>query len=247
IGDQAAADLLVTAIYLAREGLDVSFVGIVEDEIDKNRLAWEGVNTDLLLQKTAKDFFSEEGLATVSSELSQCNYIFVTGQVLSLLSDEERERLINTLKSLRGSGTKIVFDCNHSAARWDDERSATKAYTALIAITDISLPNYEEESALFMDESTAALIARHHALGVPEIALKNGIRPNWLSTKPEKSPKEFPVERIEQVVDDSGVGEAFNAAYVATRISGRTYCGSVEQGQLLAAKVVQFPGAILPK
>jgi len=247
VEERAATDLAVAAIYLARAELDVSFVGVVENEADKNRLADEGVNTDLLLQKEAKDFFSEAGLAQIATALGQFDYIFVTGQILSLINEDGRKSLAGLLDGLRASGSKIVFECNHSATHWSDEEAAVRAYAEFIAITDISLPNFEEESVLFNDDDVADLIARHHAAGVPEIALKNGTEANWLSTKPEKPPKEFAVENVEQVVDDSGAGEAFNAAYVSTRLSGRTYCGSIEQGQILAAQVVRNSGAILQK
>ncbi len=244
------ADALATAIYLARSGLDVSIIG-TENESNsaatKVLLLDEVVNVDLFSSVPADQFFSEENLSQLQLSLKLFDYIYVTGKIFSLIDKEGRRSLLRELTELRAVGTKIIFDCNHRVANWSDEELAANAYTEILKLTDISLPNFKEESVLFDDKDVGELIARHHSLGVQEIALKNGTKPNWLSTKPEKPPKEFPLENIEQPLDEGGAGDAFNAAYIATRISGKTYCGSIKQGQILAAQVVLNSGAILPK
>ena len=244
------ADALATAIYLARSGLDVSIIGTDNESnsaATKVLLLDEVVNVDLLSSVPADQFFSEENLSQLQLSLKLFDYIYVTGKIFSLINEKVRSSLLSELKELRAVGAKVVFDCNHSAASWSDEGLAANTYTEILKITDISLPNFLEESVLFGDKDVGELIARHHGLGVQEIALKNGTKPNWLSTKPEKPPKEFPIENIEQPLDEGGAGNAFNAAYIATRLSGKTYCGSIKQGQILAAKVVLNSGAILPK
>jgi 2-dehydro-3-deoxygluconokinase len=49
------------------------------------------------------------------------------------------------------------------------------------------------------------------------------------------------------VVDTTGAGDAFNAAYLAARLEGRTPEAAVRAGQALAGQVVGSPGAILPR
>lgn len=250
IGDlsgPAKYDAQVVAVYLARANLDVSFLGVAKDKLAESRIAAEGVKIDLLHNNLLEKFFFQGSTTVIEPVLKQFNYIYLTGKILALMNIDRREELIKTLNNLRSLGARVIFDCNHKAANWSDERCAAKAYTEILSVTDISLPNYEEEARLFDDQSVAQLIMRHHDLGAAEIALKNGIEPNWLSTKPEKPAKEFPLDNIEQEIDASGAGEAFNAAYIATRLSGKTYCGAIKQGQMLAAQVVKNTSSILPK
>lgn len=239
LNENIAHDVPATALYLARAELDVSFFGIATAKAGKSKLTEEGVNIDLLHDATLEKFFSKEPVEGIKSSLIQFDYIYVTGKILSLMNADGRRELVKVLNGLRSSGTKVIFDSNHKIAKWSENSCAAKAYSEILSITDISLPNYEEEALLFDDKSIAGVISRHHKLGVSEIALKNGVEPNWLSTKPKKPPKEFPLESIEQTAGRTGAGDAFNAAYIATRLSGESYCRSIKKGQIHAAKIVR--------
>ncbi|NKB33691.1 MAG: hypothetical protein GKR91_11390 [Pseudomonadales bacterium] len=250
-GSHSHGDVLATAVYLARAGLDVYFIGAIEDGLlisdFRNCLTEEGINSEFVSNSSAADFFSADGLASLAGSVDQFDYIYLTGKVLSLIKEEGCNCLFKILRKFRADGGKVVFDCDHGSSKWNSEEQAINTYKDLLEITDISLPNFEEESLLFNDANVEELIARHHKLGIDEIVVKNGTNPNWLSTKPEKPPKEFPIESIQSALNPNGAGSAFNAAYIATRLSGKTYCGSIEQGQILAAKVVLNAGVIPSK
>jgi 2-dehydro-3-deoxygluconokinase len=49
-----------------------------------------------------------------------------------------------------------------------------------------------------------------------------------------------------RAVDTTGAGDAFNAAYLAARLAGRSSSEAARAGNMLAGEVVRYPGAILP-
>lgn len=243
-------DALVTAIYLARSGTRVSLLcAATESNVGavKSSLQLMGIDSDLVSGTSIEDLFSDSSLPALKSKLENYDFLHLTGKILSELSNEGRDNLLKLLKVLKASEVKIVFDCNHQSTTWKQSNIAAEVYQRFLSVTDISLPNSLEEAALFKDKDVHELIARHHRLGVAEIVVKNGQQANWLSTKPEKAPKEFPIEQVQEELDATGAGEAFNAAYLATRLSGKTYCGSIKQGQLLASCVVKQANLVVPE
>jgi 2-dehydro-3-deoxygluconokinase len=48
------------------------------------------------------------------------------------------------------------------------------------------------------------------------------------------------------VVDSTGAGDAFNAAYIAARLAQRTPVQAARAAHRLACEVIQHTGAILP-
>ncbi|MEM7283930.1 MAG: PfkB family carbohydrate kinase, partial [Pseudomonadota bacterium] len=52
---------------------------------------------------------------------------------------------------------------------------------------------------------------------------------------------------VEKVVDSTAAGDSFNAGYLAARFAGLGCVEAAEQGNKLAATVVQYPGAIIPR
>jgi 2-dehydro-3-deoxygluconokinase len=48
-------------------------------------------------------------------------------------------------------------------------------------------------------------------------------------------------------VDTSGGGDSFNGAYLAARITGSSPVEAAREGLALAARVVEHPGALIPR
>jgi 2-dehydro-3-deoxygluconokinase len=55
-----------------------------------------------------------------------------------------------------------------------------------------------------------------------------------------------PAVPVQKVLDATGAGDAFNAAYLASRFDGANVQYSASRGHRLAAEVIQHPGAIIP-
>ncbi len=48
-------------------------------------------------------------------------------------------------------------------------------------------------------------------------------------------------------LDASGAGDAFNAAYLAARLTGETSQNAATAGHRLGAEVIRHPGALMPR
>ena len=133
----------------------------------------------------------------------------------------------------------MSFDPNLRRRLWPDEATIRDAQTAMYAVTDIALPSFDDEAALWGDSSPAATAARLAALGVAEIVVKNGAGAAWVDGAGIEA------ARVE-ARDTTGAGDSFNAGYLAARLSGRSPSEACRFAHRLAAEVVQWPGALAP-
>ena len=141
-------------------------------------------------------------------------------------------------------GFRVAFDPNIRPRLWTDMRTATDAVTALAAVADIVLPTQDDEALAFGDADAAATLARYAGLGVPEIVVKDGIRPTPYREGNEVVTR--PIASIARPLDTTGAGDSFNGAYLAARLTGATQAAGVAAGQGVSAAVVGHRGALLP-
>ena len=78
---------------------------------------------------------------------------------------------------------------------------------------------------------------------IEEIVMKNGAVGVHILRQQEQCI--VPVERVEQVVDTTAAGDAFNGGYMAARLAGRKPVESASYGAKVAATVITYPGAII--
>jgi 2-dehydro-3-deoxygluconokinase len=97
---------------------------------------------------------------------------------------------------------------------------------------------------LFDDDSPEQVIARLREHGVSEIVVKDG---ETMCTATEgQGVLRIPVDVVEQI-DTTAAGDSFNAAYIAARLAGQEQEPAVRHAQGLAARVIRFRGAIIPR
>lgn len=181
--------------------------------------------------------------SAVFKALSTYDIIFLSGISLAILKPKAREALLEFLTDYRTRGGKVAFDCNHRPNLWADTDEAIEYYDKVYRITDIALPTFEDEQAVFgyqtPDEALQALAAK----GVVEIILKMGEKGCYYTHQGEFGL--VPVQAV-QVVDTTSAGDSFNAGYLARRLSGASVQDSCKAGHRIASIVVQHRGAIIP-
>ena len=168
--------------------------------------------------------------------------IYLSGITLAILNADRRAALLEIIKQ-QPTTTRITFDPNIRPALWEDSDICKKVLTDIAAVSDIILPSFDDEAALFGDKTPEETVLRYRALGVTEVVVKNGSGPCVFLQDGQAACIDTPP--VSKVVDATGAGDSFNAAFLAARLNGSDTQEAVHKGQALSAKVIQTHGALL--
>jgi 2-dehydro-3-deoxygluconokinase len=194
----------------------------------------------------ARELFDLPPWPTIAEIITAARLIYFSGITLSLYSNTGLGRFLAMLELARQRGARVAFDCNFRPRAWKgDLARARTVFMEALKRTDIALPAYDDEAVLWGDPSPEATVERLRAFGVGEIAVKNG--PNSVLVAMAKDQQHVPVPIAVTPIDASGAGDAFNAAYLAARLTGETSSNAAAAGHRLAAEVIRHPGALMPR
>ena len=268
-------DTLNVALYLARLGVDVSYVTALGDDplSDAMIAGWktECIRTDEVLRlagrmpglymierdaRGERSFlywrdrapareFFDRADGAALERLSKFDWLYFSGISLSLYGEKGRARLTELLAMTRRRGGRVAFDSNYRGRGWPDAETARRCFEQILPQVDLALPTFEDEHALFGDSDADACAARLRSAGVQEIVVKRGADGCVVYDGTGRTEVE-PPQRIEPV-DTTAAGDSFNAAYLAARLAGAAPSEAARAGHKLAGVVISYPGAIIPR
>jgi 2-dehydro-3-deoxygluconokinase len=184
----------------------------------------------------------EDHAAMLRAGLEGADWVFLSAVTLSLLAPSSQERLLALLDRLRANGTRVALDTNYRPHGWPDPDTASRRIAQALARCDLALPTLDDERTLFGDRDLRACLDRVHGLGVPEVAVKlgpDGACVGWAG----KSEQVAAVPDVD-IVDSTGAGDAFDAAYLYARLTGSDPPAAAAAGNALAAATLGHRGAI---
>ncbi len=264
-------DTLNTAIYLSRLGIDTSYMTALGDDHFSAEMiaAWEaeGIDTRFVTRvpgrmpglymietdaegersfsywrdnSPAREIFATDN-QHVREALLQFEWIYFSGISLSLYGSEGRERLFDYLQRANDAGAWIVFDTNYRRSGWPDRREADTVFRRALEMADILFASHDDMAGIF-DRAGTALFENSPAvekvLKLPDASA----RLIWHGKDEMVAP--LPVKKV---VDTTAAGDSFAAAYLSSRIKKESPLMATGRGHRLANRVIQQPGAIIPR
>lgn len=252
VGGSAA----ITAHGLARLDRPVSLLAAVGDDVFGRdmtaQLAAAGVDTRLMPVRTE----TGTGLTVVLSRADDRAILTSLGTIPTLTADEVREAvtasgaahvhvssfylqpslaaaLPGVLAALRAAGVTTSLDTNADpAGRW-------AGVTDLLPHLDLLLPNRGEVTALAGDPDPVPAATTLAAAG-PLVVVKDGGRGGF-AVAPDGSRVEVPAHPAE-VVDTTGAGDTFNAAFIDAWLTGSDVRTCLERAVRAGSFSVAAPG-----
>lgn len=270
-----AGDSYNSAVYLARLGHAVAYASALGGDrwSAQMRRAWaaEGIDTAHVLtvagkqpglyaihtdsagersfsywrqDSAARHFFAQKGADAVLAAIAECDLFYCSGITLSLFDADDRTRMFKAASAARARGAIVAFDPNYRPAGWANANEAANAMMDFAPAISIILPSFDDEQALFGDTDPQATLRRWQAAGIGEIVVKCGAADVQFCAGGESG--SVAVEPV-AAVDTTGAGDSFNAGYLHGRMQGLDPAQAIAKGAALAAQVVQYPGAIMPR
>ena len=235
------------AAEMSADGLDISGVArdpkrnmglyLIElDGVERSFHYWRQFSAARLLADDA---------STLAEALHGAGLIHLSGITLAILSPEARGNLFQVLANARRAGAIIAFDPNIRPRLWSSLEEIRATVSQLLSLTDIALPSFDDEAALWDDAAPSDTIRRFASSGVREVIVKNGAGKVQFFADGEAGECDTPP--VENIRDTTGAGDSFNAGYLAARLMGLPPRRAVPVGQELSALVIQNFGARAPK
>ncbi|WP_280987755.1 sugar kinase [Jiella endophytica] len=169
--------------------------------------------------------------------------VYFSGITLAILPEADRARLIDHLGRAKAEGKLVAFDPNVRPRLWPDMATARAAVEAAAKVSTLCLPSFDDERATFGDGSPSDTAARYHGLGVGEVVVKDGGGEALASWDGGQEP--VPCIAPAAIVDTTGAGDSFNAAFLAARLGGADPLAATLEGHKLASRVVGGHGALV--
>jgi 2-dehydro-3-deoxygluconokinase len=266
-----AGDVINTLFYSSRLGLRTSFFSSFGKDIYTNDLLkfFENVGIDysacqvlqsknngLYIIRTAKNgepeftFFRENSAARdtllhsdqkkISSKIEESKVVLFSGIVLAVFHDIES---FVQLLSKKRRGTIVYFDVNVRLSLWKDVAILRDWIRRLAGLVDIISLSVSDDEKIFGTRSKKEILDWYLGKGYSKIILRDGV--NDVVLHFDGKQHEVPVNVVSNIIDTTGAGDAFNAAFMYGFLSGKSPDESALLGNKAASQVLGYNGGIV--
>ncbi|MFV0492485.1 MAG: sugar kinase [Pseudorhodobacter sp.] len=180
----------------------------------------------------------------LAQAMAGAGVIYLSGITIAVLENPGRANLYAALDTARAAGALVAFDPNLRPRLWPDAETMRTEIMTTATRADIILPSHEDEATHFGDTDPAATAARYAQAGAAMVVVKNG-GGEMLSLAEGQGAIHAP-EIVTNVVDSTAAGDSFNAAFLATWLTGADLKSAIRAGAKQAAHVIGRRGALCP-
>jgi 2-dehydro-3-deoxygluconokinase len=175
--------------------------------------------------------------------LADADMVYFSGISLAILSDDDGRQALRLLQRLKGR-VRLAFDPNVRLKLWRSSELAREVMLMAAKLADILLPSAEDAEFLVGTREPQEQLNEFRKLGAEHVALTLGAAGCLVLDQGSVTRIDDP--RTPTVVDTSGAGDAFNAAYLAATLRGESPVAAANEGLELGARVVSHAGAVVP-
>ena len=193
-------------------------------------------------ESAAKQYFNNIDFLNLYKELKNFDYIYFSGITLSIIHISKLNNFIKLLKLLKRKKIKIVFDFNIRPSRWN-KKNLNIFLDSVLKFVDICFLSGEDINYWKNKKDI-----KSYEQIVKKYKLKHSIfRKNAKFTYVflNKTRYVFKNKLLKRVVDTSGAGDGFNAAYLSNFIVNNDPILALKAGSSLGSKIVMKKGAIV--
>ena len=193
-------------------------------------------------ESAAKHYFNNIDFLNLYKELKNFDYIYFSGITLSIIHISKLNNFIKLLNLLKSKKIKIVFDFNIRPSRWN-KKNLNIFLDSVLKFVDICFLSGED-----MNYWKNKNNIKSYEQIVRKYKLKHSIfRKNAKFTYVflNKTRYVFRNKLLKKVVDTSGAGDGFNAAYLSNFIVNNDPVLALKAGSSLGSKIVMKKGAIV--
>ena len=263
-----AGDSFNTAVYLARAGLSVEYLTCLGDDLLSDdimaRLQEERIESTHIRRlenrqpglylisndETGERQFSywrgqspARELFDQAVELPEVTDFYFTGVTLAVCRSG-LENLLGLLNQLRQRGCGVIFDPNYRPNLWENQRQAQEYCRRVLPLCTTVLTTLDDDVRLWGIQEIDACREFYLGFGLQELVIKAPDLTAHAFAGAEQVVKSAP--RV-SALDTTGAGDSFNAGYLAARFQGKPMDEAISNAQALAARVVQYRGANIPR
>lgn len=244
VGTDAVSDEMVG--FLAANGLGVDRIGRDgERTVGLYTIALVGAERHFSYWRSASAARRlADDLDGLRASLAGARLVHVSGITLAVVEAAGRRNLFTALAEARAAGTRVSFDPNVRLRLWPDVATLRDAQVEMWSMTDVGLPSFDDETAVWGDADPHAAAARIARYGVGELVVKNG--PGAALVRLDDAMVEVAAVTTPDARDTTGAGDSFCAAHLAGRLVGLGPVEACRFAHRLAAEVVRNPGALAP-
>jgi 2-dehydro-3-deoxygluconokinase len=194
----------------------------------------------------ARDYF-DAAITPLEQTQSSIDCLYFSGISLAILDAPSRDRFFTLLSQMRDAGKQVVFDNNYRPRLWADVQTTRKVFDRAFSVASMALITADDHHAVYGFDSLALSVAHAQALTPPEKVIKQGALPTLVNQEGQSDWNEVPAQNVSKVVDTTAAGDSFAAAYLSRRLLGMPGEQAAAFGNLLAARVIQHRGAVIPE
>lgn len=195
-------------------------------------------------QAAARAYF-DTATTALEEQADALDALYLSGISLAILPPAGRERTLALMTRMRAAGKCVAFDNNYRPRLWESVADARYWYGRAFAAVSVALVTADDHQALHGLADLDAAVAAAQGLPPAEIAIKRGALPTRVGL--DQAWQDVPTEAVPRVVDTTAAGDSFAAGYLARRLRGAAPAEAAAFGNRLAARVIQHPGALIPR